>query len=341
MMKVNCIFLFLFFNSCFVFSQMNIEGRVTNNNREPLFGASVYIDGTTLGTVTDEKGYFKLTLPAAINSVLVVSYFGYRTSYQSISTTQPLQILLSEDIKELKEVVVQRNQFTRAEMLKLFKEQFLGTNKAGSQCIIENEDELYFDYDKEKLVFKAYSDKPLQIKNAYLNYQIQFQLVDFECVFYKLSIKSTDVINSLYAGTSFFTEISKDTKYIKRRKKSYEGSSLQFFRNLIANQRGKDDFLLFEGSFMTSPMEHFKIDKNEKTELYTITVTKQKKRSNTNFIAEFNILYNKKEQSKISFYTNTFYVDRFGLFSDYDKIYFSGDITARKIGDLLPSNYGL
>lgn len=92
---------------------------------------------------------------------------------------------------------------------------------------------------------------------------------------------------------------------------------------------------------MTSPMEHFKIDKNEKTELYTITVTKQKKRSNTNFIAEFNILYNKKEQSKISFYTNTFYVDRFGLFSDYDKIYFSGDITARKIGDLLPSNYGL
>ncbi|NJM79110.1 MAG: hypothetical protein HC854_04740 [Flavobacterium sp.] len=52
-------------------------------------------------------------------------------------------------------------------------------------------------------------------------------------------------------------------------------------------------------------------------------------------------MYNKTQFSKIIFFTPKFTIDAFGLFSDYDKIYFSGDITNKKIGDMLPSNYGL
>lgn len=340
-MKANWVLLFVLLKSVFCFSQIEIEGWVINTNKEPLFGASVYVDGTTIGTTTDDKGYFKLQLPYSMNSILVVRYFGYTTAYQNIKKeSNSIYITLNEEVKALKEVVVQRNQFTRADMLKLFKEQFLGINKAGSNCIIENEDELYFDYDTKNFVFKAYADKPLEIKNNYLNYKIQYQLIDFECQFYKLSIKSLDVINALYAGTSYFTEINNDTKYVKRRKKSYEGSSLHFFRNLIEKKWSKKEFILFEGSFMTSPDTHFEIS-NETNAIYKIEVAQQKKNTKNNFVAEFSILFNNKEQSKISFFTDTFYVDRFGQFTDYDKIYFSGDITSRKIGDLLPTNYGL
>ncbi|NHN24511.1 hypothetical protein FIA58_002380 [Flavobacterium jejuense] len=338
------LFIFLGYLFCIttVFSQIKIEGNVTNTSKEALFGASVYVDGTTIGTVTDENGFFSLTIPSNINSVLVFSYFGYSTKYQDISPKLTrINTVLIEDVKELKEVVVQQNRFSRKQMLQLFREQFLGTNKAGSNCVIENEDELYFDYDNKSFVFKAYSDKPLLISNAYLSYKIQFQLVDFECEFYKLSINSSDILSALYAGTSFFTDIDTDKKYLKRREKSYEGSSLQFFRNLVSNKWGKDDFLLFEGSFMTNPTEHFKVT-IEKEGIYKINVTKQPKKFNKKgFIAAFNILHDKKEQSKITFFTNTFYVDSYGLFSEYDKIYFSGDITKRKVGDMLPSNYGL
>ena len=55
--------------------------------------------------------------------------------------------LLRSEIKELKEVVVGQNFFSRKQMLKLFREQFLGINVAGKNCIIENEEEIYFDYD--------------------------------------------------------------------------------------------------------------------------------------------------------------------------------------------------
>ena len=48
-----------------------------------------------------------------------------------------------EEIKELKEVVVGQNFFSRKQMLKLFREQFLGINVAGKNCIIENEEEIY------------------------------------------------------------------------------------------------------------------------------------------------------------------------------------------------------
>lgn len=337
--------LFIFINAIFcftsTFSQIKMEGYVTNKDKEVLFGASVYVDGTTIGTVTDEKGFFSLIVPSSINSVLVISYFGYTNNYQEIKNTSgSIRVVLEENIKELKEVVVHQNRFSRKQMLQLFREQFLGTNKGGSNCIIENEEELYFDYDTKNFLFKAYADKPLIISNTYLSYKIQFQLVDFECKFYKLSINSMDVSSSLYAGTSYFTEVNTKEKYLRRRKKSYEGSSLQFFRNLVTNKWGKEDFLLFQGSFMTNPSEHFEVTLEKK--VYKINVTKQEKKLNKkDFIAAFSILHKNKEQSKITFFTDTFYVDSYGLFSDYDKIYFSGDITKRKIGDMLPSNYGL
>lgn len=336
------LIIFCFFFVPFIFSQVKIEGYVYDINNDALFGASIYIDGTTIGTTSDVSGYYNLIIPSNINSVLVFSYFGYITKYENIrNSDSTLNITLEEDVKELREVILEQNRFSRKQMLKLFKEQFLGTNKAGKNCNILNEDELYFDYDKVNFVFKAYSDKPLLIENKYLNYKIQFQLIDFECKFYKISISSIDIISSLYAGTSLFSEIDDSSVSLKRRKKSFEGSSLQFFRNLVINKWSKDDFLLFEGKFMTNPSEHFKIEKRNEGS-FKINVTKQAKNLNKkNFIAEFSLLYDKKQQSKIIFYTDVFFIDSFGLFTDYDKIYFSGDITNKKIGDMLPSNYGL
>lgn len=337
----NIFLFFLLFAVTTIYSQIKIDGKVKDTNQTLLFGASVYIDGTTIGTTTDENGLFTITVPSTINSVIVISYFGFVSQYVDISKAkQNLNIVLTEDVKALKEVVIQKSPFTRKQMLKFFREQFLGTNTPGSNCVIENEDEIYFDYDIKNFVFKAYADKPLLVTNKYLSYKISYQLVDFQCKFYKISLKATEMLSSLYAGTSFFTEISKEKKFLKRRATSYQGSSLQLFRNLVAKKWGKEEFLLFEGKFMTNPDEHFTISENNSS--YKVEVTKQNKGlTSKGFVAEFSVLYDKKEQSKITFYTDTFFVDKFGLFSDYNSIYFSGDLAKRKIGDLLPSDYGL
>jgi hypothetical protein len=324
----------------FIYSQSKIDGFVKDEKGEPLFGVSIYVDGSTIGTNSDENGYFSLIIPSESNSILVIRTIGFRSEFYQINTiTKQLNVFLKEEVKELKEVVVEQNFFSRKQMLKLFKEQFLGTNIAAKNCTILNEEEIYFDYDRSTFKLVAYSDTPLIIKNDYLGYQISYQLVDFQCKFSKFSMNSEFVTQFQYAGNSLFTEIDSSSKINKRRQKSYNGSTLHFFRNLIANKWGKDDFVLFEGSFVTNPQFHFKSTKLDNG-MYKIEVLPKKSVGLINKrVNQFNILYDNYEQSKIQFFISEFYVDTFGVFTNYESIIFSGAIVSKRVGDLLPTNF--
>ena len=60
------------------FAQGNITGKLIDaETDEPLIGASVLIDGTSTGTVSDFDGNFVLNNVAAGNYTLIVSYIGY------------------------------------------------------------------------------------------------------------------------------------------------------------------------------------------------------------------------------------------------------------------------
>ena len=60
-------------------AQTSISGTVVSNeDEEPVIGASIRIDGTKTGTVTDVDGNFSLVVPNK-NSVLEISYLGMRT----------------------------------------------------------------------------------------------------------------------------------------------------------------------------------------------------------------------------------------------------------------------
>jgi TonB-dependent starch-binding outer membrane protein SusC len=73
----------------------------------PLPGASVNVKGTTLGTITDGNGKFDLTLPAAENAVIVVSFIGFKQAEISLVPSQTsVDVVLEADISTLDEVVV-------------------------------------------------------------------------------------------------------------------------------------------------------------------------------------------------------------------------------------------
>ncbi|MBK6620296.1 MAG: TonB-dependent receptor [Saprospirales bacterium] len=94
------------FLSTSALAQINISGTVTSSDTgEPLIGASVYIKGTTTGTITDLDGNFELSVPNE-NAIMVISYTGYLTSEEALKGRQTLNIILRENIAILDEVVV-------------------------------------------------------------------------------------------------------------------------------------------------------------------------------------------------------------------------------------------
>ena len=57
---------------------MKVEGKVVDEQGKPVIGATVLIEGTTTGSVTDVNGNFVLSVPSK-DAVLVVSYIGMAT----------------------------------------------------------------------------------------------------------------------------------------------------------------------------------------------------------------------------------------------------------------------
>ncbi|MEC4005808.1 carboxypeptidase-like regulatory domain-containing protein [Flavobacterium sp. SUN052] len=333
----------LLFFLCFAtlsYSQV-IKGKVVDTKNQPLPGANIYFDGTTIATIADENGQFILNYSSKINSVLAISFIGYQTQFiKDVEVNKDLKIVLIETINSLSEVIIKKDRFSRKEKLKLFREQFLGTSSTAKKAVILNEDDLYFEYDEVDNSLKAFSDKPLIINNATLGYKLNYELVNFEVKFYKLSIDSSDAIRSYYSGLSRFEETQINPKISKQREKCYEGSQMHFFRNLVKNIWNKQNFLLFKGSFQDNPDDYFKV--TYLNDSYKVEITKQDQGlRNKKFVAEFNLLFDKKHQSKIIFETTTFFVDKFGNNSNIEDIIFSGYIASQKVGDLVPMNYAI
>ncbi len=331
---------FLLFISSISFAQI-VKGKVVDQNNQPLPGSNIYFDGTTIATIADENGNFLLNYGSKLNSILAVSFIGYQTEFiKSFDTDKVLKIVLKEAANTLNEVIIKKDRFSRKQKLQLFREQFLGKTAVAKKAIIENEDDLYFDYDEVNNELKAYSDKPLIIKNVLLGYKITYELVNFQVDFHKTSINSDDVVRSYYSGLTRFEEVISNEKISKQRKKCYQGSQLHFFRNLVNNVWNKENFLLFNGSYQDNPNDYFAI--TDLGDSKKVQVTKQKKEFSLNkFVAEFNLLFNKKQQSKIIFETETFYVDKFGNNSNIENIIFSGYMAQQKVGEMLPMNYGI
>lgn len=315
-----------------------IRGKVVDVNGKPLVAANVYFDGTTIGTLTDKNGDFVIDNSFRLNTVLVVSFLGYQTQYLKSDSNKELRIVLKEVAESLNEVIIKKDLFTRKQKMELFRDQFLGTTSFGKASKIENESDIYFMYEKDRRILKAFSQNPLIIVNSALGYKITYELLNFETKFWKLSISSRDVTQSFFSGLSRFEEKNVSSKMIKNREKCYIGSQLEFFRNLRNETLGKSNFLVFEKSFQVNPKDSFIV--TDTLGLKRVAVLKQERGlHNKKFIAEFSLLHKKAGQSKIILQTKSFYIDQFGLNSNIEDISFSGKLSEQRVGNMLPANY--
>lgn len=95
----------------FVFQRDNVfekevTGKVTDlSDDAALPGVNIIVKGTTIGTVTDIDGNYRITVPGN-ESVLVFSSVGYTTEEVTVGTQSRIDVAMAPDVQALSEVVV-------------------------------------------------------------------------------------------------------------------------------------------------------------------------------------------------------------------------------------------
>ncbi|HYC86628.1 MAG TPA: TonB-dependent receptor [Chryseosolibacter sp.] len=88
------------------FQQRTVKGRVTSADDGQGFpGVNIIIQGTTVGTVTDNDGNFSLEVNDA-NAVLVFTSIGYKTTEIPVAGQTTINLAMEPDVTSLAEVVV-------------------------------------------------------------------------------------------------------------------------------------------------------------------------------------------------------------------------------------------
>jgi len=235
---------FLFIQASFS-QQLYIRGQVIDDETGlPLKDASVYINNTTRGTITDEKGNFELGPFDPGRYEVVASYVGYdAVLYTAEITTTSFRISFKLNKKGtmLREVLVLTKE-TRERYLDIFKKNVLGISNIADKCQIKNIDEVQFASGENKDEIVAFTEKELEIENPELGYTIYFELMDFY-------FNKTTSMNYFYGYTRYIDWSKNEQakkKWLRNRRQVYEGSTLHFFRSLVDRDLDKQGFTVYQ-----------------------------------------------------------------------------------------------
>ena len=104
-MKKTLFFItFILINYNGISQNHQINGRITDEEGNGLPGATIIIKETTTGTISDINGDFSLF--AFKDTVLIISFSGYKREEINVNGKSTIDIQLTPDIETLKEVVV-------------------------------------------------------------------------------------------------------------------------------------------------------------------------------------------------------------------------------------------
>lgn len=104
-----------------------VTGRVVDSAGEPLIGATIMVEGTKEGAVTDIDGNF--TINTTSKAKLVISYVGYTTQTVLVGDKTNIDVTLKEVANTMNEVVVTALGIKRAEKALSYNVQSVGSNE--------------------------------------------------------------------------------------------------------------------------------------------------------------------------------------------------------------------
>jgi len=228
----------------FLFAQQKyvLTGSVVEKGSTAIPGASVFIEGTTMGTQADANGLYTLKNIPAGRYRLVASLVGYVPKMVFIEVPGKITVYnftLEEDNKTLAEVrVVGSQDKTWEKQFRIFERGFIGENYNRKEVYIINREVVDFTENRE--VFSASASLPLEIINKSLGYKVTYFMYNFE---------KTNSLTSFKGLASFQQLVPEDARQERRWKRNrvdaYEGSIKHFLKSLVDNRLEEEGFNAF------------------------------------------------------------------------------------------------
>ncbi len=349
----SCLFLLSIFVSTIVFGQFTITGKVVDSTtKEPLFGASVFAQNTTSGTTTNREGEFSLSLKSG-GYELIVSYTGYQSKEIRISSNDntSLQIEMTKAEKAMEEVIIRSSNEVKDgwdKYGKFFLENFIGSTPNALQCTLQNPDAVHFYYYKKSEKLKVLATEPLVIANMALGYNLRYQLDSF-MYYYKTQLSS-------YRGYCFFSEMdsnfAQQRVWSANRKKTYDGSKLQFMRSYYDSTLSEDGYEIsiidsvYDKRFdvINNPYDttyYGVYDSTHEVEVYyprKISIT-YKKKPEVEYLKKFKLPLNVGSQISYIDLLDAIEIKENGYFYDQKDWVSQGYWSWKNLADLLPYDY--
>jgi hypothetical protein len=212
---------------------------------KPIGAVSVFLNGTSKGTITHDDGTFLLTGIPAGGYQLIISAVGYANFQILINTNHllsNLSVTLHSRASELAAVTVEpyiENGWNK--WGGTFWDYFVGTGDNASSCTIENKDVLRFHYYRKTKRLVVSADEPLIIVNNALGYTIEYRLGTFNYDFSNGQLH--------FYGSVFFREMTPTYNGQQRvwesaRQRAYLGSVNHFMRSLYHGRIKQEGFLI-------------------------------------------------------------------------------------------------
>ena len=323
------------------------EGTVYDaNTKETIPGVVIYLGGTSIITVSDTDGNFRLEVNQKINADLVFNHL----SYNPLVVKSPFErfekrVFLTEKMNTISEAKVVADQFTWAEKMAVFREQFLGKSPAGKSCVIINENDIIINFDNTTNTLSGYSNRPLVVENKYLAYRITFDLQRFSVQYSARTLNMNKAITVSFSGTASFVDQNPyNIRFKTRRNDKYLRSPQYFWKNFTAGTLEDAHFRLFNRLKKIEVGEYFITVNTPAQKSVLIIPGTNIKRSYERFEEEsiygvIRIMYDNKFTSEVVFLTNRFSFDDFGNPDSIDKLVYFGDMGDQRLGDMLPMDF--
>jgi hypothetical protein len=247
MLKYILLILTLFVLEESALGQTKIYGKVVDGKTfEALPYVNVFLNNTTIGTITDNAGEYTLTIPTGEFEV-VFSFVGYQPKKKKVSLdndkTSRFDVELLPAKQELKTVTVTSSKDKEWEkLLKQFERTFLGGGYAATQCRIINP--WCIDLERQKIsgkpILVARASQPIEIENLALGYKL----------YYNLQLFQATTENYKFSGYVHFValETSDSTQAVvwhKNRLDAYHGSTRHLFKSIIDKRIEEEGFALY------------------------------------------------------------------------------------------------
>lgn len=238
------ILVILVFLQTQLFAQVLTGKIIDAETGEPILFGTVYFASTSIGTISDADGKFKIWDFDPGKYDLTVSHVGHENYYLPLAfgedERKEIVIELVPDLVKLPDFYLNPDTSGWEYNFQTFRNAFVGSTTNAIKTKITNPKNLFFYFDDKEQALFAHAKEPIVIENKALGYNVFYSLVEFEFNFKQ---------QQLYTfGVSRFEPVKeKEKKRVgKARERAYNGSITHFFRSLRTSSLTKNGFVVEE-----------------------------------------------------------------------------------------------